>query len=195
MNSGCDSGLTGQGAADCMLTNSLWHHNVFIPNAASGATPGMVQSWWPGYTGTNYFSLDTDLSKIGWNSYKSTDGSGDFYFRSNYCSGCGKGASDLKDVGVDMNSLKSATGEVVHTGVNNVTSSSANINFVAPDAQACPIDVSSTDPKVVTSFTRVSDSGGAKIRNVTLPGLSSRTVYYYRINCAVQQPTGKFITH
>jgi hypothetical protein len=58
----------------------------------------------------------------------------------------------------------------------------------------CPVDYSSSDPSVITGFTRVSDSGGARPRNITLSGLTSKTLYYYRVNCAAEQPTGEFRT-
>jgi phosphodiesterase/alkaline phosphatase D-like protein len=92
--------------------------------------------------------------------------------------------------------LEAAQGKVALIGVPeaNLTSTSAVVSFVAPDSMGCPVDYSASDSNVITSFTRVSDSGGARSRNITLSGLTPGTVYHYRVNCAVQQPTGQFRT-
>lgn len=76
-----------------------------------------------------------------------------------------------------------------------LTSTSAVVSFVAPDSMGCAVDYGSSDPTLISSFTRVFDPGGARPRNITLSGLTAGTVYHYRVNCAVQQPTGQFRTH
>jgi phosphodiesterase/alkaline phosphatase D-like protein len=93
--------------------------------------------------------------------------------------------------------MQAAQGKVTLVGVPeaNLTSTSAVVSFVAPDSTGCPVDYSSSDAAVMTTFTRVSDAGGARPRNIALPGLTPGTVYHYRVNCAVEQPTGQFRTH
>jgi hypothetical protein len=134
-----------------------------------------------------------NLGNAGWLSYSKQD----FHVTSKYCSGCANPATDGKDVGADLDALQAAQGKVTLIGVPeaHLASTSAVVSFVAPDSMGCPVDVSASDPAVITSFTRASDAGGARPRNVTLSGLTSGTVYHYRVNCAVEQPMGQFRTH
>ncbi len=87
-------------------------------------------------------------------------------------------------------------GVVKHIGVpgSSITPTGATVVFIAPDSQACPVDYSTSDPTLVNSFTRVSDTGTTVARNVSITGLSSGQTVYYRIDCAAQQPTGEFRT-
>lgn len=96
--------------------------------------------------------------------------------------------------GANVDQLEAAQGKVTLTGVNQITSTSANITYVAPDSASCSVDYSSSDPNVITSFTRVQDTGGARVRNVALTGLAATTKYYVRVDCAVQQPPTAFTT-
>jgi hypothetical protein len=97
--------------------------------------------------------------------------------------------------GANIDRLEAAQGKVTLVGTNQITSDSANITYVAPDSFSCSVDYGSSDRTLIESFTRVQDSGGARIRNVTIGGLSAHTTYHYRVNCAVQQPTGQFVTN
>jgi hypothetical protein len=180
--------LLGKALADCKFTpNYIWANNVMMSPDANQAT---VQSWWPSLH--NYIPSDMSLNTAGWLSYSKKD----FHVTSKYCSGCSSPASDSRDVGADIDVLQAAQGKVTLIGVpeSNLTSTSAVVSFVAPDSMGCPVDYSASDPNVITSFTRVPDSGGARSRNITLPGLATGTVYHYRVNCAVEQPTGQFRT-
>lgn len=104
--------------------------------------------------------------------------------------------TDGKDVGADMDALEKAQGKVTLVGVSAITANSAVVSFVAPDTQSCPVDYSSSDPTVVSSFTRAVDSGAQSgNRSVTMGSLASRTTYYYRVNCATTQPIGMFRTN
>jgi len=180
--------LLGKALADCKFTpNYIWTNNVMMSPDANQAT---VQSWWPSLH--NYIPSDMSLNNTGWLSYSKKD----FHVTSKYCSGCSSPASDSRDVGADIDVLQAAQGKVTLIGVpeSHLTSTSAVVSFVAPDSMGCPVDYSASDPNVITSFTRVPDSGGARSRNITLPGLATGTVYHYRVNCAVEQPTGQFRT-
>jgi hypothetical protein len=115
------------------------------------------------------------------------------YLLSQICEFCGSPTTNGQAVGVSLNELQSSQGYVTLVGIGS-DPSTATINFVAPDSQACPIDYSSVDPNVMSNTTRVNDIGGARVRAVNLGQLASKTTYYFRINCAVQQPIGKFQT-
>ncbi len=188
------SGMHAKALMDCKFTPSYnFSNNVLIGN---GVTKAQVQSWYPSLS--NYVPSNTALTSVGWFNCPGSlcaSGTPDFHLKSNYCSGCGSPGSDLRDVGADINALESAQGKVSVPGASNITSNSAVITFDAPDSVGCPIDISSTDSMLVNNFTRVNDPGGPRVRNITLSGLSSGTVYYYRVNCAVQQPSGQFRTN
>jgi len=98
---------------------------------------------------------------------------------------------DGLDAGVDLNVLESTQGKVRNVRLNaGVTS--ATLSYVAPDETACFIDYSA-DP-LGPSPTRMSDGGGNVLRSVPIPDLSPETRYYYRLQCATEQPTGSFVT-
>jgi hypothetical protein len=181
-------GLRGKALADCQFTGGyVFDHNILMSPDADQAA---VQSWWPSLN--NYIPSDMALPNAGWLSYANKD----FHVVNRYCSGCSSPGSDRKDVGADIDALQAAQGKVTSVGVpeSSLTSTSAAVSFVAPDAAGCAVDYSSSDPSVISNFTRVPDPGGVRPRNITLSGLSSGTVYNYRVDCAVEQPVGKFRT-
>jgi beta-glucanase (GH16 family) len=120
----------------------------------------------------------------------------DFHLRndSSYISGGTYKGTDGKDVGADLVALEQAQGRVYLNGASTVTSSSAVITFVAPDALPCAVDYSTTDPTLTSNLSRVTPPGAIGPNAVTLTGLSAATVYYYRVDCQVHQPTGQFRT-
>jgi hypothetical protein len=190
----------GEAAANCAYTPSyVWDHNVMIGN---NATRSQIQSGWPNHTNNNYIPSNTSLNAVGWFNYQTPilqNGNPqflNFHLKSNYCSGCNNPANDRRDVGADIDALESSQGKTKLNGVpaSSVTSSAATVSFVAPDSVGCAVDYSSSDPTLISNFTRISDPGGARVRNIGLSGLSSQTTYYYRVNCAVEQPTGRFRT-
>ncbi len=183
--------LAGIAAFNCAYVNSSWVNNLMT----GSATQAQIQSLWP----NNVVPPNpSDLSSIGWFSYTSPSALGNYNLRnsSRYISGGSNPASDGFNIGVNYEQLQADQGYVTFAGVTNVTSSGAQINFVAPDAQACPVDYSPSDPTVTdNSLVRVSDTGTTRTRNVSITGLSSHQIYYFRINCAVNQPMGQFKTH
>jgi hypothetical protein len=181
-------GLQAKALADCKFTGGYtFDHNVLMSPDADQAT---VQSWWPSLN--NYVPSDMSLSSAGWLSYSKKD----FHITNRYCSGCSFPGNDGKDVGADIDALQAAQGKVTLIGAPEagLTSTSAVVAFVAPDSAGCAVDYSNSDPSVIASFTRVSDPGGVRTRSVHLSGLLPGTVYHYRVNCAVEQPTGQFRT-
>jgi hypothetical protein len=199
----CNS--NGEAGADCAWTPSyVWDHNIMIGN---GVTQAQIEAAWPGHVSSNYIPSDASLNSVGWTKYQAPTAQNgnpqhlDFHLKSNYCSGClGSAvgpANDRTDVGANIDQLEAAQGKTKLVGApaSHITSSSASVAFVAPDSAGCPVDYSSSDPLVMSSFTRVNDAGGTRARNIALTGLSSHTIYYYRVNCAVEQPTGRFRTN
>jgi hypothetical protein len=85
--------------------------------------------------------------------------------------------------------------------VSGITSTAAQINFVAPDTHSCPIYLATspwpTDATgIIPAFTIAVDLGTQPgIRNISLSSLTSHTVYYAKIMCAVEQPTLLFKTN
>lgn len=160
-------------------------------------TQGQLQSAYPSPL-VNYIPSDpSNLSSLGWFNYTGPTGTkNDFHLKSNYCSGCGNPGTDGKDVGVDVDALRAAQGMVTLVGVpaNTITTTQGTVAFVAPDSVGCSVDYSSSDPTLISSFTRVSDAGGSRVRNINLTSLTTKTTYYYRVNCQTQQPTGLFVT-
>lgn len=193
------SGLLGKALADCKFTPSyVWTNNLMIGN---GVTQAQVMSYWPILK--NYFPSNQALSDVGWFNYQvpvtvlGNTQHTDYHLKANWCAGCGNPASDGRDIGADIDALEVAQGAVKLVGAPEaqLTQTSAAIAFVAPDSVGCPVDYSSSDPAVISSFTRVADGGGARVRSIPLTGLASGTVYYYRVNCAAEQPTGILRTH
>lgn len=189
----CDNQQRGKNLANCMFPGFVWDHNLLLGDTSQNT----MQSWWPGLN--NYIPSDpTRIDATGFFQYNPTDGSGNFRLRhdSKFVSGGSFNAADGKDVGADIDKLEAVQGKVTLTGtpVGSITATSAVVAFVAPDSQGCPVDFSSTDPTVINSFTRVPDNGSARVRSVNLAGLTTGTTYYYRVNCAVEQPSGQFRT-
>jgi hypothetical protein len=194
----------GQPMADCLFPGYQWHNNLML--AGTGTSASQVSAWWPNtsaWANHNYIPANSSFASQGWfrapaaafDSFKSGDAGTNFRFKANYCSGCGSAGTDLRDVGADIDQLEAAEGKVSFSGVTNITATTAQVNFVAPDSAGCPVDISTTDPNVVSSFTRISDAGGARVRNISVTGLQSQTLYYGRVDCQSFQPVFQFKTH
>ena len=193
-------GNQGKATADCVFTPGYrFDHNVLM----SDASQSDVQAHWPSlfnyvprdpsnYAAAGFFNYDGNVTPFVNGNLKHYN----FRLNANYCSRCGHAASDGADVGANIDALEAAQGKVTLIGVPNnaITGTSATVAFLAPDNAGCPVDYSSTDPTLIDSFTRVPDPGGPRVRDLTLSGLTSGTVYHYRVNCAVEQPTGQFRT-
>lgn len=89
--------------------------------------------------------------------------------------------------GVDFEALKSDLGIVsnilVHGGPGAL-----ELDYVAPDTNACSVDLSSDG----INWTRTTDSGGERVRELTIPGLSPGISYSYRILCYYDQTDAWF---
>jgi hypothetical protein len=60
---------------------------------------------------------------------------------------------------------------------------SLQFSYTAPDANTCAVDTSPNG----TTWTRTTDSGGARTRTLLVPSLSASTAYQYRLMCYYSQ--------
>jgi hypothetical protein len=176
-------------------SNGQWSASALATN---------LGSWAAGNTILSDSSVNGSMSLIGWWNTNYTTGlfnaTGDYVgptpdFHLLSASTYNKGATDGLQIGANIDQLEAAQGKVTLVGASSISQTSATITYVAPDSQSCSVDYSSSDPTLINTFTRQQDSGGNRVRNVTLTGLTTKLKYYYRVNCAVQQPTGVFITN
>lgn len=205
VDGGSNSDLAAGGACNGYNAEALLKCSWKFPGAvvsgnlllSDSLTTGQVTTNWPSQkqpcdlAGNN--CDPTNATLVGWTQPSTQD----YRLRANspYISGGPRPASDRYDMGADIIALEKAQGTVYLTSAIPA-STTALVNFVAPDAQACPVDVSSTDSTLVNTFTRTNDLGTtAGPRSVSLTGLTPRTNYYFRVNCAVQQPSGTFHTN
>lgn len=100
-------------------------------------------------------------------------------------------STDGLDIGANIDQLEQHQGKVSNVRALGSTSTSTTIAFYASDSGACSVDWgSSAFYSGSGSWTRVSGSGGQRVQTVALTGLPAHGLVYYRVNCAVQQPTG-----
>lgn len=183
--------LAGIAAFNCAYVNSTWINNLMTGSPSQA----QIQSLWPNNVVPGNPS---NLASVGWSYYTSASVMGNYNLTSTspYISGGSRPASDGLNIGVNYDQLQVDQGYVTLSGVSNITRTSAQINFVAPDAQACPVDYSPSDPTVTDgSLVRITDTGTSRVRNISITGLTNQKTYYFRVNCAVNQPMGQFKTH
>lgn len=109
--------------------------------------------------------------------------------------GCGttRGMDGLQ-IGPDIDGIVSHQGTVLNTHTRAIGSTTATVDFYAPDTTGCTVDWTTSSTYDPTTLTRVANAGGARPQSVNLTSLTTKTLYYYRVNCQAQQPTGTFIT-
>lgn len=170
-----------------MSTNSTWSDNLLIPNESDVSQLQAAFRGLPSYYAPSYSSATTLVATGAI--------TGRFaYLQAQICEFCGSPTTNGKSVGVNLNELQGAQGNVALIGaVSNGTS--GTISFIAPDSQSCPIDYSFSDPNVIGGATRVADPETGRVRLVNLRGLMRQRLYYFRVNCATQQPTGRIQTN
>lgn len=85
--------------------------------------------------------------------------------------------------GVDYGQLTIDQG--LTTGIKVARSGEKGLmfNYTAPDARACSVDVSRDG----STWTRTTDTGGARARTLTVAGLTPLATYQYRILCYYEQ--------
>jgi len=186
------------------LNNATFANNVFLgtwsndnPSSLVDLTSAQISSAAALYPANTYFvqgsTLANRLTNLSWFSPQNLN------FRlsthSAYCSGCGSAGSDGQDIGANIDALEAAQGKVSNVHVYGVTATAATIGFLAPDATGCSVDWSTSNFLAGSgSWTRVANAGGTRIQSVALSGLPAAVPIYYRVNCAVMQPSGTFKT-
>lgn len=177
---------TAQTIADCMYPGNVIAKNVM---GSVDSTQAQMIAGWP--SGLNLFPSDpTDLSLNKW--LDAAHGNYGLKVNSPWV----HAGLDGGDVGVYMPDIYNAIGHVRFASVTLIASTTAQINFVAPDSYGCPVDWSaSAFPASGVTPTRVADGGtAAGARSVALTGLPSGTLINGRIQCIVEQPTFQFRT-
>jgi hypothetical protein len=194
-----------------LMYPSVWSFSDHITrigpfDMASTATQASVQNHYPTWKNSNYIPLSTDLTTYGFfklPSFQSTSATwstppdGHLKHTSILLATGSNKPKDGKDLGADLNAIEAAEGKVQSVSVPNslMTNNSATVTFVAPDAQACPVDyaiANSGDPYLTNSFQRASDPAAGLNRSVQITGLTSGAVYRFRVDCAAVQPMGLF---
>jgi hypothetical protein len=194
----CD-GLKAKAMMDCFFTPAYqFSHNVIMSGDSDQTT---VTGWYSGLT--NYVPASMNLANVGWRNYDATGAGGSYGLSASsaYISGASSRALNGTDVGINEVRLLRSQGHVAINDqpVQPIGTTTATVNFGAPDSHACPVRVALTawTPTAPTSgVTEFADSG-TKVgpRNVALTGLTTGTHYYGKVFCAVEQPEFQFTTH
>lgn len=194
--------LLGEAQMNCKFTGTnpaAITRNVFM--STDGSSQTTMNGWLPTLKNVNFIPATMNLATIpGWINYiagtNATSGSYGLTSTSTYRSGATSNGTDGADLGINQPQLLNATGHSRFASVTSVATTTAQVNFIAPDNMACPVDIS-TSPIPTTGITptRFADGGAAAgPRQVTITGLTTATLYQGRIQCAVEQPTFQFKT-
>ncbi len=200
-------GATGTTIFNC-INNFQWAGNVMLAtwkNSYPGSQVDFAssdiataQSYFPS-SGANWPNANTlalRQAQIGWFNVAAAD----FRLKSSspYISGNQRSAAsptnDSLDAGANMDQLLAHQGHVNNVRVLSATSTSLTLGFYAPDSFACGFDYGSTAfYNGSGSWNRIAGSAGSpdpRVQSVAITGLLAHSLVYYRLNCAVQQPTG-----
>jgi len=180
--------------------NLIWNHNLLLGGFSNSGTQTQMTSaniatqsaLWGGLPTTTFATGNTIAARvaaIGFTAYSA--GRFQLTAASAYVSGGASRASDGLDLGPDTIGQCVKQGCVLNVRPRAIGTTSAIVSFVAPDAFGCTVDISTNG---LATFTRVSNSGGGRVQDVSITGLAPATTYTYRVNCAVQQPMGTFTT-
>lgn len=110
-----------------------------------------------------------------------------------YCSGCATNATDGRALGADIDALEQAQGHVTNVRVQVTGSGTASVYWIDPDTTARRVDWGTT-AGFTTPTGSSNSAGGARQQRADLTGLPNGTLVYFRVNSAVEQPTGSFVT-
>jgi hypothetical protein len=96
-----------------------------------------------------------------------------------YAKGGLAASADGSAIGVDYDRLESDLGLVTNIAPVTISSSTAQFQYTAPDANTCAVDVTADG----VNWTRTADSGGDRQRTVNVSPVNAQTSYQYRILC------------
>ena len=195
------TGVFGSALMTAEVPNHLlWNNNVFLGGYSHSATNTEMNSsdiatqaaLWTGLLTTVYASGNTIAARtaaIGFTAYNIR--AFQLQSASPYVSGGASRASDGLDLGPDTLKQCVQQGCVQNVRARSIGPTSAIVSFVAPDSTGCSVDVSTNG---LATFNRVNSTGGSRVRDVALNGLTPANVYIYRVNCEVQQPVRTLTT-
>lgn len=196
------------GTGSCLgMTGFKWGGNVLLatwrnsnPSSLTEYGTSDVTTYsaiYPTANWPNAATLASRISQVGW-----ADPTVALNFRlraaSSYVSGNQSSqtspTTDGLDAGANIDQLEQHQGKVTNIRILGTTSTTATIGFYAPDSFACGVDWGTTAfYNGSGSWSRVTGSAGSPdVRNqsVTITGATAHSLIYYRLNCAVMQPTG-----
>jgi hypothetical protein len=101
-------------------------------------------------------------------------------------------SGDRLNAGANIEALEAAQGHVSNVRIMATDRTAATLAYQAPDLEACSVDYSVAAD--FSTLTRVVDGGQNRQRVVPINNLSPGTLYHYRVQCAVEQPEGTFVT-
>lgn len=93
----------------------------------------------------------------------------------------------------DWTSFEQALARVGTVTVSPIAVDSATVNIPTPSTFGCAVDYNTTGD-FTDPYTRVANAGGSLSQMVALTALNPGTQYFYRVDCATEQPTGSFTT-
>jgi hypothetical protein len=101
-------------------------------------------------------------------------------------------SGDRLNAGANIEALEAAQGHVSNARIMATDRTAATLAYQAPDVEACSVDYSVAAD--FSTFTRIGDGGQERERVVPINNLNPGTLYHYRVQCAVEQPEGTFVT-
>lgn len=181
--------------------NFLWDSVAMFGGYSSGSTQmnssdiATQATIWTGLTNTTVPAGNTIAARAAFIGFTSYDASIPGFINPKLLvsSPYHNAGTDGKDLGADIDAQCVQQGCVTGVSASAITGTSELISFTAPDTVGCPVDYG-TDSTLVTWTGRKPNAGGARAQSAPLSSLIATTVYYYRVDCEVEHPTGTFTT-
>lgn len=193
------AGLVGKAMADCKWTPSyVMDHNVLLPSF--GATQSRVQAFFPSPL-VNYIPSNGSITAQGLfrsqAGYSLSTPDPDLHLNSiaSNCSGCGKPAGDVGDVGANIDLLQANQGFVTVSGYGPSGSTTGFVTVDQPDTYTCTLEYGADATFTAGTNTRITQSCTPGPVTFNLTGLTSKTVVHWKFYGAVQEPERQFRTN
>ena len=205
--SGACASSTGLARLNC-INNFQWAGNVMLATWKDSYPASQVeftasdiaaaQAYFPsaGSSWPNANTLALRQAQIGWFNVATNDLriAPSSPYKSGHQRNNPNHTTDMQDAGANMEQLLAHQGNVSNVRVLSSSSTAFTLGFYAPDSFACGVDYGTTAfYNGSGSWTRVPGTAGSvdpRVQSVAISGLQPGNLIYYRINCAVQQPTG-----